>query len=98
MLQHVSEQEKTPEVCLEAVKQTGEALEYVPETLKTPELCLAAVRQTGEALKFVPEELKTVALCTEAVSKRPNFAIHFPDGMLLRAMAALAKEESNQKP
>ena len=39
----VPESVKTPELCLEAVRQDGAALEYVPEALKTPKLCLEAV-------------------------------------------------------
>ena len=35
------------EICLEAVKQSGYALEYVKE--QTPEICLEAVKQNGYA-------------------------------------------------
>lgn len=43
-LERIPEQEKTPEVCLIAVRRWGRALQFVPEKLKTPELCLAAVQ------------------------------------------------------
>ena len=45
-MQYVKEQ--TPEICLEAVKQNGYALEYVQE--QTPEICLEAVKQNGGTL------------------------------------------------
>ncbi len=64
--------EQTPELCLEAVKKDGRALEFVKE--QTPELCLEAVKQTGYALEFVKEQ--TPELCLEAV-KHFGFAIKF---------------------
>ena len=58
------------EVCLEAVKQNGEALEYVKE--QTPEICIAAVKQNGDALQYVKEQTKEI--CLEAV-KQNGYAI-----------------------
>ncbi len=40
-----------PEICLEAVKQIGYALEYVEN--QTEQICLEAVKQDGDALQFV---------------------------------------------
>jgi hypothetical protein len=54
VFQDVPDALKTPELCLVAVQNEGEALEYVPEALKTPELCLAAVQNDGKALQYVP--------------------------------------------
>ena len=42
--------EQTPEICLEAVKQNGRALELVKE--QTPEICLKAVKKNGYALRI----------------------------------------------
>lgn len=76
-LQWVPEAMKTPEVCLEAVRQYPLALSSVPKRLKTRELCLEAVRtpvssdRMASPLRFVPDELKTVDMCAEAL--RRNF-------------------------
>jgi uncharacterized SAM-dependent methyltransferase len=59
---------KTPEICLEAIKQRGLALKYVPEAMKTEAVCLAAVRENGYALKYVPIRLK--AAIYEKLTKR----------------------------
>ena len=41
-------------ICLEAVKQYGGALEYVRN--QTDDICLEAVKQNGDALIFVKEQ------------------------------------------
>ena len=51
-LEYVEKQ--TPEICLAAVKENGNALYYVKD--QTPELCLAAVKQDERALQFVNVE------------------------------------------
>ena len=56
---------KTPELCLAAVQQNGQALKHVKE--QTPELCLAAVQQNGLVLKHVKEQ--TPELCMAAVQQ-----------------------------
>ena len=56
-------------VCLNAVRKQGWALQFVPEELKTPELCLAAVTQHAWALQFVPEELRTHEIFLAAVKQ-----------------------------
>ncbi|MEK7070348.1 MAG: DUF4116 domain-containing protein [Patescibacteria group bacterium] len=59
--------EKTPELCLAAVKRSDGALQFVPEPMKTAKICLIAVRQNGHALRFVPHHLKTSKICIAAV-------------------------------
>ena len=66
------------EICLEAVKQNGDALRYVPEELKTSEICLAAVEQDGWALLYVPEDLKTSEICLTAVKQDGMALEHVP--------------------
>ena len=46
------------ELCLEAVKQYGRALEYVKEEFQTEDVCLEAVKQNGYALEYVKAEFK----------------------------------------
>ena len=55
-LNNVPYEERTYNVCLEAVRKNGKALEFVPAKLKEeyPELCLEAVRKNGKAILFAP--------------------------------------------
>jgi hypothetical protein len=61
-LKYISEELKTPELCLMAVKQYSRALKYVPNKLKNPELCLMAVKQNFHAFKYVPEKFAKVCI------------------------------------
>jgi Domain of unknown function (DUF4116) len=77
----LKEKQKTPEICLEAVKQRGESLYYVPENLLTPEICLEAVKQNGFALYYVPTNLRSHELCMEAVKKNGLMLLRVHDEM-----------------
>jgi len=57
-LQSVRERHQSPEICMQAVQQNGDALEFVKE--QTLEICLAAVNQNGRGLLFVKEHQKFV--------------------------------------
>ena len=60
------------DVCLEAVKKNGFALQYVKN--QTPDICLEAVKQNGLALRYVKEQ--TPEICLEAV-KEDGEALQF---------------------
>jgi hypothetical protein len=60
------------ELCLEAVKQDGDALYHVEEQIT--ELCLEAVKQDGHALEFVEEQ--TTEICLEAVKQNGIALFH----------------------
>ena len=62
----VPEASQSEALCLEAVRQDGQALEYAPEALHSEALCLEAVRHDCGALEYVPEALRSEALCLEA--------------------------------
>ena len=62
----------TEAVCLEAVKNDGNALQYVKE--QTEAVCLEAVKRNGDALRYVKEQ--TEAVCLEAV-KRNGYALQY---------------------
>ena len=49
-LQYVKEQ--THEICLEAVKQYGFALQYVDTETQTLEICSEAVKQNKKSMKI----------------------------------------------
>jgi hypothetical protein len=76
------------DICLEAVKQNGNALQYISGEDQTYEICLEAIRKNGEMLEFVKDP--TPLMCVEAVCKYggaiqfiPNFNIDTWDTMLL---------------
>ena len=56
---------QTPEICMEAVKQNGRALQYVREQNK--DICMEAMKQSGRALQYVNNQ--TPEICMEAVEQ-----------------------------
>jgi hypothetical protein len=69
----ISDDQKTPETCLAAVRQDGHLLEFVPDALKTEAICLAAVEQNCNSLEFVNEEQQTPAIIRAAIMKSKGF-------------------------
>lgn len=53
---------QTPEICLEAVKSVGKALQYVNTELRTPEICMAAVENDGFAIQYVENQTPEICL------------------------------------
>ena len=64
---YIDKVEKTPERCLEAVKQNGRTLQLVPKGLHSTALCLEAVKQNASAIKYVSRKIMTDDICIEAV-------------------------------
>jgi predicted MPP superfamily phosphohydrolase len=64
---YIEKVEKTPERCLEAVKQNGRTLKSVPKNLHSVALCFEAVKQNASAIKYVSRKLMTDDICIEAV-------------------------------
>jgi len=58
---------QTLQICFEAVKQNGLALQYVAREFRTPEVCQIAVEQNEMALKYSSHQ--TNDMCTKAVKK-----------------------------
>ena len=63
---------QTPEICMAAVQQDGEALKYVK--VQTPEICLAAIQYDENNLKLVREQ--SLEMCLLAFKKSP-FTIQY---------------------
>ena len=82
MLEFISN--KTYELCMTAVAQSGHALQFVPTEFITEELLITAVIQTGFALKYIPVKDRTYKLCKLAVEK---------DGCSLRYARGLPDEQ-----
>ena len=60
-LGYVPENIMTYNMCLDAVRRNGAALEFVPEKFKSYEICLEAVNEYSLALElFVPDKFKNI--------------------------------------
>ena len=55
------------EMCIEAVKNNGNALQWIPNELRDKEMCITAVENDDSALEFVPNELHE--LCVERIDE-----------------------------
>jgi hypothetical protein len=76
MLMGIPRGNKTPEMCLAAVKKYGLSLRAIPLALMTAEMCLEAVKQNGLAIRYVPVPFKTAEL--ERIAVGQNWmALHF---------------------
>lgn len=58
---------QTLQICTEAVKQNGLALQYVTHEFRTPQVCQIAVEQNEMALKYAPYQDNET--CIKAVKK-----------------------------
>ena len=52
MLEHVLDQYKTQEMCIETVKKSPEVRRFVPDQYKTHEMCDEAVEKSPEVLRW----------------------------------------------
>jgi hypothetical protein len=84
----MTEEQRTPELCLMAVTECGEALFHIKEEKRTYDICLAAVKNSCNgfrpndsdemALKFVPGSMRTPELLLAAVRRCGNALKHIP--------------------
>lgn len=88
ILKHIRLDEETPDVCMAAVKQNGNALKFVDN--QTPEICMAAVKQDGNALRFVEEQ--TPEICIAAIKQNGKAMEFVEDYVRDKVQAALARE------
>ena len=93
-IKYISNEKKTFELCLAAVRMYGQQLVYVPHDKKTPELCLIAVQQYGEAIKYVPDEKMTIELCIAAVQQTGWALKYIPDEMKTPELCLVAVQQT----
>jgi len=86
----------TEEICLEAVRQDGAALQYVPRQLITQEMYKGAVKTFGAALQYIQKELKTEEVCLEAV-KQNGYALQYVPRELITEEVCLEAVKQNGK-
>lgn len=95
-LKTFSEENRTYNVCLAAVKETGAALEYVPEDKKTYEMCFEAAKRNGDALRFVPQEHIKEELIMAAVKHSGMALQYIPDKMRTREVCLIAAASASE--
>jgi hypothetical protein len=88
-LQYLTEEQRTPERCLMAVKSNGLALRYV--TNQTLEHCLHAVHNNGRALEFVKDKQQTV--CMLALYDEAGALAFFPEELKTREVCLSVVKE-----
>lgn len=72
-IQHLHDDQKTPEVCLAAVGQDGFAIQFLNESQRTPEVCLAAVTQDRLAAQILTfPQRRQVQMMQEAGSEEES--------------------------
>lgn len=79
---YIDNVEKTPERCLEAVKQNGRTLKLVPKRLHSVALCLEAIKQNASAIKYVSRRIMSIDICMEAVKSDGTiikYSTYIPD-------------------
>ena len=71
LLQYLTPKQKTPELCMLAVKNDGSALGYVPERKRTDEIVEAAVSRSSSAMEYASEKqrLKFIELAVMGEGK-----------------------------
>ena len=69
---------KDYDICLEAVKGNGFAIDNVPRKHRTYNLCLEAVKNNGRVLKYIPMKHRDYKMCLEAVKQNRHSIIHVP--------------------
>lgn len=67
---------RTEKLYLEAIKQSGRALEYIPNKYKSESVCIKSIMQNGLALEFVPKNTITKNLNLLAVEQN-GLALQF---------------------
>lgn len=83
--------DQTPEICLEAVRTNGYAIQYVKE--RTPEICLAAVKQNGLVLQLIPEQAQTLPIALAALKQNPDSWIYLADKFRTSKVYKAAKRD-----
>ena len=90
LFDELPERLRSYDLCLEAVREDGEAIAHVPARLRTPALCLEAVRRSAEALGMLPERLRTYDLCLEAVRHHGDALFDVPKPLRDRVICRTA--------
>lgn len=88
--------EKTPERCMAAVKQNGNALKCIPQRIHTVELCLEAVKNDGNSLRYVHKKILTYEICLEAVKNNGIALLYVPDNIKNKDLCKKAVKQNGE--
>lgn len=79
LLRFVSDECKTYDLCVLAVKQSCYAIAHVPEIHKTHDIYMYMVRQNGSLLHLVPQKFRSQELCVAAIRASGYIALRYID-------------------
>ena len=82
--------EKPVELCMEAVKQTGMALQYIESPYQTEEMCLYAVNNDWQSLQYVKNQ--THEICKTAIERSGKAIQHVKEPTPELCCAALEND------
>lgn len=93
-LQDIPEEERTQNVCRQAIRISAKDFYYVPEPLKSQELCALAMEKEPVMLFFLPLHLQSISLYRQAVSKDGRLITSVPVGFRDEGMYLAAVREN----
>lgn len=65
-IEYLSDAQRTPEICLDAVNDNGNTIEYLSDAQRTLEVRLAAVREEKDAIRYLTDIQRTPEVCRAA--------------------------------
>lgn len=65
---YLTEEQRTPEVCVMAVTKNWAVIKHLTEKQRTPEVCLALVTNCGYAIEQLTDSQRTPEVCIAAVT------------------------------
>ena len=94
IMQYIPDNNKTYELCENAVRYSGTTLQYVPDSKKTKKICKIAVRQYGYLLRHVPKDKKTNEICEIAVRQNGNALQFVPEDKKTDELCKIAVQQT----
>ena len=79
IIEYISKDKLTNNMCEIAVRQGGILLRYIPSDKRTNELCKLAVQENAYLIIFVPEDKKTEEICRIAFHQDNMVLPYIPD-------------------
>lgn len=85
-IQYLTDEQRTPEICLAAVKQRASSILYIADAQRTPEVCLAAVKKFGNVIHYLTDAQRTPEILDAVPSvyrlSLEHYVRYYPDDMI----------------
>lgn len=93
-LKRLKDENKTEDLCLQAVRYSGDALSYVPESLKTEKVCYEAFTHYHEPeviVKLIPPAIMSESFIIKLIKHNKKTAKILPAELITPNIAKIAK-------